>query len=697
MIDLSLLLSPRAIAVIGASGDATKVSGRTLTYLRKYGYRGKVYVVNPKADEIRGYPCLHTVSSLPEGIEVAVILLPIGSLEATLEECAAHGIRLVVGVAGNSPPAEEPALQARLQMICRRSGMRMIGHNCVGFIVPLSGVTATISAELAHALPPPGSIALLTQSGALGNSLLQGFNANRLGLRAWVSTGNEVDLDVIHLTESFLNDPSTKIVALFVEGLKYGAHLMGLARLARSLGKAIVVRRAGKSDLGRRASASHTGKLAGGGRVWQGIAKQGNLIEVSSLDEMLDVLLVLDTFGVVASSKPTGVGVLTVSGGVGVIIADEAHCRGLELPDFAPATHEALSRILPPHISLNNPVDTSYISEEAFCQAAAEILSDPSIGTVILVFMSLLHDMSKLMQPLLELAEEAKALGKHVAIAPVVSSDPIGMAVIGQLRKAGLLALPSVERCVAALGLWNSAAYVTSEPLSPPVAVASQESRIALAAGIPEPAQRLCADVNEAVAFAEQYSYPLVLKVSSEDLPHKTEVGGVILGIRNRDELESAWVRLASSIAANAPHARVEGYLVQEMILDAVEMIVGCSRDPEFGPVLMFGWGGILAETIDDTTFVSLPASRAEIAQALAGLKVSKILDGVRGRPPADREAAIDAAMRLGQIFLSWPEIAEIDVNPLLVRSRGHGVVAPDILVIGSLVDSSADLANTLE
>jgi acyl-CoA synthetase (NDP forming) len=682
--NLQRLLAPRSIAVVGASPDRGKLAGRPLAYLDDYGFSGTVFAVNPKYQTIGRFSCVAAIDELPDGVDLALILVPAPDVASALDACGRRKIPFAISIASGFAEAGETERQVELQEICGRRDIRLIGPNCVGMIVPAGAVTATFSTELRNRLPKPGATALITQSGALGNSLLQSFNAHDVGLRAWISTGNEADLDVIALAEQLVADVDTRVVALFVEGFKDGIRLMPLAREARRQGKAIVVLRAGRSDQGRVASVSHTGKLAGATRVWRGLVRQGGLIEVSSLDEMLDLLIAYEALGAPRQHEPDGLGVLTISGGLGVLIADEAAERGLPMPRFTQPTVSGLRALLPPTMSVANPVDTAlFTTEDGYVRCAELVLEDSGIGTLLLVLTSLAHNYTRLMPWLIELAHRARASGRHLAITFLSSSDQLRADQQLALAGAGALVLPSAERCVAAL-----AQRLAARPADVPAAAVPKGSEaggatsVAARAGVPEPAQQICHTLEEATAFAEGVGYPVALKVVSVDIPHKTEVGGVALGIADPEALGRAWGNMERAVRARSPSARIDGYQVQEMVTEAVELIVGCSHDREFGPVLMLGWGGIFTEVVDDVAFLALPATRPEIAQALEKLRVAKLLAGARGRPAADTQAAIDAVLRLSNVFLTTPGLVELDVNPLLVRPRGRGVVAVDLLAI---------------
>lgn len=669
--------------VIGASPDLSKLPGRPLAYLERFGFGGSVYAVNPKYERIGAYPCCPTIDDLPEAVDLALILLPATGVADALEACGRRGIPFAISIASGFTEAGDAAAQDRLVEICRRTGIRLVGPNCVGLLVPDGAVTATFSTELGRSMPRAGRIALVTQSGALGNALLQGFNSFGLGLRAWISTGNEADLGLLDFVAHFIDDPHTDVVALFTEGLRDGDSLVPLLRRARAAGKTVVALRAGRSEAGRGASASHTGKLAGSMRVWSGLARQGGLIEVASVDEMLDVLSAVQAFGATAAPRGDSLGVLTVSGGLGVVIADGAADQGLSLPRFGERTMADLRTLLPPQMSVANPVDTAlFTSAGGYAACADFVLDDPSVQTLILVLSSLSHRYDELGGWLETLGRRARTLGKSVAVTYLSSTDQLDRDTRIRLLDAGVLSLPSAERVVAAIGaraaLQRNLALAAESPDAP--AVGSQDDPLA-AAGIPQPRQTVCSTLAEATAFAGRVGYPVVLKVVSPDIPHKTEVGGVTVGIADAPALAQAWEAMRASLAAKAPDAVIEGFQVQEMVTDAVELIVGCSRDPEFGPVLMIGWGGIYAEIIEDVDFLAIPATRREVETALSRLRVSRLLDGARGLPAADREAAVAAILRLSGWFAARDD-AEFDVNPLLVRPAGAGVVAVDVLTV---------------
>jgi acetate---CoA ligase (ADP-forming) len=710
---LERLIEPRAIALIGASPDATKLAGRPLGYLQRYGYKGKVYGVNPKHQEVQGVRCFADVQSLPDEVDLALILLPATGVADALLACGQRGIPYAISIAGGFAEAGDAAQQERLVQTCAQYGIRLVGPNCVGLLNPRAGVTATFSTELKNRMPRPGSMVLLTQSGALGNSLLQSFNDLDLGLATWVSTGNEADLGVLELVEHFLGDADVRSIVLFVEGLKDGERLLPLARRAHAAGKTIVVLRAGRSQQGRAASISHTGKLAGAWKVWRDISRQGGLVEVQTLDELLDLAVVLDVAGDAATDSAQGLGVLTISGGLGVLISDAAAQSQLPLPAFATSTQAALREILPRQMAVANPVDTAlFTDEKGYARCADAVLEDSSIGTLLLILTSLAHDYAALMPWLGQLGTRARLAGKLVAISFLSSSDQLGREQRQQLQAAGVLVLPTAERVVTALG--HRLGVLTSRHRLaqdyPGQAIAQVDLRCALKgkgdgiaphaqaidgflsrAQIPQLPERVCTSIDEATQFASASGYPVVLKVVSQDIAHKSEVGGVALGITDAAAMRQAWNEMQRSIAQKAPQATVSGYLVQPMAAEGLELIVGCSVDPELGKVVMVGHGGIYAEAMDDVRFIGLPASKGEIRAALNALRIAPAFQGARGKPVLDLEAAVDVVERLAEAFHRDKDIREVDINPLLVMPAGHGALALDLLVVPEKFEASVE------
>ncbi|WP_246105214.1 acetate--CoA ligase family protein [Rhodoligotrophos appendicifer] len=673
---LERLFTPRGIAVVGASPDAAKLSGRPLSYLRRYGFNGTIAPVNPRYTDIDGIRCYPDIASLPDGIDLALILLPAPAVPDALEACGKRGIPFAISVASGFGEAGDRALQDRLVEICERYGTRLVGPNCVGLLIPSLAVTATFSTVLRSRMPRPGRLVLATQSGALGNSLLQSFNDLDIALRAWISTGNEADLGLLDLVEHFIADGEAQLIALFIEGVKDGDRLAALAHRAAAAGKQIVALRAGRSAVGRKASISHTGKLAGSFRVWQDLARRCGLIEVDTLDALLDICLAFDKFGPPSRSTPGGLGILTISGGLGVLMSDTAESLGIPLAEFTPDTSRALRVLLPPQMSVANPVDTALFADEgSYMQAARLVLDDPQVETLILVLTSLAHDYRALAPRIAELGHHAKAQGKRVGLTFLSSSDQLAREDRQPLLAANVLVVPTAERLLAALSGHRTASLVA---LAAGSGSAATPETFLVTAKVPLVQTRLCRTVDEAVATAKAEA--VVLKIVSPDIAHKTEVGGVRIGIRGADAVAAVFGDIMRSVAEKAPGAQVDGIEVQPLVSDGVELIVGCSVDVELGRVLMVGAGGIFTEVLADVAFLPLPTSPAAVSGAIESLRIAPMLQGARGKPILDLAAAAEIIARIGNVFHASPSIAEVDVNPLIVRQQG--AVAVDALVV---------------
>ncbi len=730
---LSRLLEPKSIALIGASPDTAKLPGRPLAYLRRYGFSGAIYPVNPRYREIDGLTCHASVADLPEGIDLALILLGASGVCEALEQCGQRGIPFAISIAGGFAEAGDHVSQARLAEICDRYSIQLVGPNCLGLMNPRSGLTATFSSVLREAMPRPGSVVLLTQSGALGNAMLQSFLTHDIGVHAWVSTGNEVSIGVLDLLEHAIEDEAAGLVLLFVEALRDGARLLPLARRALARGKPVVMLRTGLSQMGRTASVSHTGKLAGAPAVWRDVIRQAGVIEAHSLDDLVDHAQLHECGALLLSHAATqaervarvraagAIGVVSASGGQGVMIADSATAAGLSLPAFAESVQRELRAMLPPQMPVTNPVDTALFADglalERCCRA---VMADPSIGTLLLTVSSFANDYAAMIDWLCDLGRSARDQGRLLALTYLSSSDRMPVEMRHRLQQAGVLEMPTQQRIVAVLGCRRAwwarvlAAQETPEDLPRVKAAglsreASREDRdrslevrpdsslgdprspggaqgdaagFMQRASVPLVPERLCQTLDEAIAAAASLGFPLVLKVASPDIAHKTEAGGVALDITDEASLGRAWRGMVETVSARAPDARIQGYVLQPQMRGGGELIVGCSLDAELGRVLMVGAGGIWAELIEDVVFIGLPATRDEIREALSRLKVMAVLRGARGGPALDIEATLALIDRLGKQFVAETWVAEVDINPLLVRPRGQGVVALDSLVV---------------
>ncbi len=682
------LFNPRAIAVVGASPDEHKLSGRPLKYLLANGYRGDIYPVSARHSVISGLTAYASIDDLPGNTDLGLIMLPAAAVPDALEGLGRRGVAYAISVASGFAESGNTQLQERLSDICSTYDIRLIGPNCVGFINPSCGVTATFSTVVGRRMPAPGHLAIVTQSGALGNAMLQNCNELGLGIRCWVSVGNEADLGALDFLRHLIDDQGTRTIACFIEGLKDGGELVALGRRARANGKTVLVLRAGRSLLGRQASISHTGKLAGSPRVWTDVARQAGILEVRTLDDLVDMCLALELLGTRDPRAPQGLGVLTISGGLGVLVSDFCAEWKIPVPTFAVETQARLRGLLPSQMAVANPVDTAlFADEKGYAACAQAVIEDPEVGTLLLILTSLAHDYEALSVWLTTFAARARQNGRRVAVSFLSSADQATADQRRRLHEAGILVLPDALRVVKALGglalLASDVAASASATAPEGGAFTTGDHQVFLdLAGIASPAAIKCASASEAVVAANRIGIPVVMKVASPDLPHKTEAGGVRLDLASPAAVEAAFAGIMDDVRRHAPQARIEGVTVQAMVQDGVELILGGTTDPELGKVIILGSGGILAELLDDVTFRVPPLSRRDADDMIHALRCAPLLRGFRNLPKADLAALSNAIMNVAAIFAASPDLREVDINPLSVLPDGKGVKALDVLLV---------------
>lgn len=665
---------PKSIALVGVSDDVKKASGRPLHFLERHGFAGKIYLVGTAA-EIRGRPVLQDVADLPEGIDLALILNRAADVPAVLAQCAARGIGAAISVAGGFDDETGRLLQA----VLRDTEIRLVGPNGTGLIVPEGAVTPSMASELNVALPKAGHVAIVTQSGAMGNAIMELLRVRGIGIRAMVSTGNEADVDALELIDYLIDDPKTKIIAVYAEGFKNGDRFANVARKAQKVGKPIIVRRTGLSPQGRAAAVSHTGKLSGAAAVWKGVIEQFQLVDADSLEAMADAISAFDKFSIPLRPSPNRLGILSLSGGQGVAATDAAFVAGLDVPPFSSSLAANLKSVLPPRVAATNPIDLSFTDESTLAATARALVEHGSLDGVIVIGTGLLHKAAPLAAALENVARLAFTRGIPLIFTSLSPADPMLVEFAATMPSPGILILPSPERSVRALAaFWR----VAASPSANAGVQRTEASRSNELKELPSPRAFTSASLGQALEWARSAAaWPLVLKVVSSDIPHKTEVGGVAVGLNDEEALTHAWQKMERSVVELAPDARLQGFQLQEMVR-GVEVLIGCTHDPEFGPTMTIGWGGILAEVINDTSSLLLPVSDSEIRNAISRLKIGKMLAGVRGEKPADIDALVDAVQCVAGTFLADESITEMEINPVVVRTKGNGAVAVDSLII---------------
>ncbi|MEW6336948.1 MAG: acetate--CoA ligase family protein [Acidobacteriota bacterium] len=685
---LDRILAPRSLAVVGVSSRAESLSGRLLANLFNAGFTGPVYPVNPRAGAVRGLRCYPSVAAIPESVDLALLMVPRDAVLETVEDCLGAGARgLVVITAGfrEGGDAGAEAERSVLQRV-RAAGVRTIGPNCMGLINTDS--TVRLDATFSPVAALAGNVAFGSHSGALGVALLELAREAGLGFSQFVSLGNSADVNVCDLLEAWEHDEATRVVMLYLEAIEEPRRFLEVAgRVARV--KPVVVLKAGRSAAGQRAASSHTGALAAADTGIDAILRQAGVIRAATLEELFDTARSL---AAVPPPKGRRVAIVTNAGGPAIAASDALESSGLELAALSPQTRASLRGFLPPEAAVGNPVDMlPSATSENYRDAVSFVAADAGVDALLTIMVT------PIMVGPLDIAggiaPAARSCGKPVL--SVFMTDP-------RFHEAarGIAGLPptfrfpeAAARALAAVALRGgsprrdleapapapsrslAAARVGADGfLSPPDAFA-----LLAEVGIPVAPFEIVASTEALPDAARRLGFPVVLKGFGSALVHKTEAGAVAVGLRDADELRAA----ARTMAARLDAAGVapDGYLLQRFVGGGREMILGATRDPHAGPLVMCGLGGVAVEAMRDVSFRPAPLSGADAEAMLSELRGEALLGAFRGRPPADRAALIRSLVALGGVIAANPEIAECDVNPLLVLDEGRGCVAVDARV----------------
>ncbi len=687
---------PRSLAIIGASSDPERIGGRPLRFLIEGGFAGALYPVNTAGHaELQGRTAYRSVLDLPEAVDHAIIAVPLPAVEQAVADCARRGVRAVqVFTAGFAEAgAEGAALQLRLVALARASGMRMIGPNALGLINPATGLFATFSTLLNGLRPVAGRIGLATQSGAFGSATYGAAALRGLGLSCAVATGNEADVEVAECIDYLAEDPHTRVICTALEACRNGSALRAALLKAADAGKPVIAMKIGRSALGAAAAATHTGGLAGNDAVIDAVLAECGAVRAHSIDQMLDIASFCD----ITHALPAGprVGVVTGSGGIGVLMADEADELDLVMPPLPNAAQEALHQILPFAVPAN-PYDTT-----------AQITSVPKGVERVIEAMLELGDCDTVVAYLAHAGLSPERFAQtEQALAAIKQSHPQRLLMIvmlsapevaRRLGESGIPVFADPSRAMRALGAaWllrqrrealhrvvvvtPRAATAAGVSLIGPAATEAEAKAVLAKAGLPIPQERVCASPEAAMQAADDIGYPVVAKILSADITHKTEVGGVMLNLADADAVAAAFDELMRRAALHRPDARLEGVLIAPMVKGGIETIAGAVMDPVFGPMLMFGLGGVATELFRDVAFASAPLSLARAERLIDSSRASLMLRGWRGAPPADRAALADALVKLSVFAAEHAhELQAIDINPLVVRE--HGCVCLDAVI----------------
>ncbi|MCS6936213.1 MAG: acetate--CoA ligase family protein [Candidatus Bipolaricaulota bacterium] len=695
--DIKLLFEPRTIAVIGASHDPNKIGYKIVQNIVSNGYGGRVFPVNPKGGEIVGLRAYASVRDIPDEIDVALIVVPAKAVFQTVQECAAHGVKFVPIISSGFSEVGNLEEERKIVAYARAHGMRVLGPNIFG----LYSVTPSLNASFGPREIPKGNVAIVTQSGALGVAMIGKAAAEKMGLSAIISVGNKADIDEADLLEYLVPHAETRVILMYIEGVKNGERLVTSLKRA-SKQKPIIVIKAGRSRRGAIAAASHTGSLAGATEVFDAIMKQCGVLRAESIREAFHWCKFLAT-----SVLPRGAEtvIITNGGGVGVLATDACETYSVELYDDLQVLEKIFSPVTPEFGSTKNPIDlTGQATAADYDQALAAAQRSDAIHAVIALYCeTALFDIASF-EPMIERNFRAfQAQGK-----PVVFSALGGEKVerlTETLRHRGVPIFADVTEAVSCLGaLYEHHRYVTQpeEPvesfeldtsaLEKILEAARRERRgfllaheaqqLLRIARIPVPRSAIARTLEEAVRYAEEIGYPVVLKVVSRDILHKSDVGGVALDLDNAHEVADAYGAILHNCRTYKPGAVIDGIEVSRQVPPGTQIIIGARRDPSFGPIVMVGLGGIYVEVMKDVSFRALPIGRQDALNMLKELKSYPLLLGVRGEERRDVDAVIEVLLRVGALLLASEGISDIEINPLIVYEHGRGGIAVDARVL---------------
>ena len=690
------LLNPASVAVIGASRDRAKIGGAVLANLIQAGFKGPIYPINSQSFEVQGLKSFASLGAMGGRVDVAVICLPAPEVETAIKQCAAAGVHGVVVISSgfSEVSAQGRAVQDRIVELVRSSGMRMVGPNCMGILNTDPAVN--LNATFAPVMPPPGNIGMLSQSGALGIAILDHARHRNIGLSSFISAGNKADVSGNDMISYWADDPRTRAIVLYLESFgnprKFARLTPAVARL-----KPIVAVKSGRSAAGRRAAMSHSASLASLDIAVEALFEQTGVIRTNTLEELFDVVSLLSMQPVPAGPR---VGVVTNAGGPAILLADACEARGLQLPELADATRAELRSFLSSSAALSNPVDmTAQAGSDAFADTIAAVGRDPNIDVVVAIYIPpMVTAPVEIARGIARGAAEVPA-EKPIACAFMSSEQPPDEINAGPRGSIPCYKFP--ENIAIALqaanhyGRWRERPRGNIETLGeagetairavidhalegadgPRWLAPDRLSAILQAAGI-EVIASAQTTVEQAPAVAQSLGFPLVAKIISPDVIHKSDVGGIVMGLRSAPEVEAAVGRLRDRMSELGK--RLDGILLQREAGQWIEALVGVTTDPTFGPLIVCGIGGVTVELVKDVAFRLHPVTDVDAAQMVAGLRSTPLLDGYRGAPAGDRPALISIIRKISALVELVPEITELDLNPVKVLPPGRGAVVID-------------------
>ena len=698
---LDFIFNPSSIAVIGASEDRKKVGHVIFKNLIEQGFKGKVYPVNVKRKEILGRKCYSSVKDIPDKIDLAIIAIPAKGVLPVIKDCADQGVKGVVVITAGFREigGEGIQLEKEITKIVKEAKMKMVGPNCLGVINTFNNMNATFAPNL----PPSGRVSFFSQSGALGVALIDWAIENDFGFNKFVSLGNKADLNETDFLEYFGNDPDTDVILGYIEDIKDGKRFLEIAQKVAKI-KPVIIIKSGSTETGARAASSHTGALAGSDRALTEAFKKAGIIRVNGIKELFEMA---EIFKVKKLPKGNRLLVITNAGGPGIIAADTADRLGIRLDPMSKSSIEAIVDKLPPTASLYNPIDViGDATSERYKVVLEQAIKDEVVDGICVILTP-------------QAVTDTENVAKEIININKISEKPIFTCFIGGKKvKSAVKILKSQQiPCYSdpsvAINSYRklidfSIIKSKKEPEIPKIEILPENkekvklilevlenagvtsigdentTEILSLYGFNFPKKALARTPEEAVEIAEKIGYPVVLKVSSPNILHKTDVGGVKLNLKNAEEVYNGFVDITLNVKRFMSSAYIKGVMVYEMVTDGKEVILGVSYDKTFGHMIMFGLGGIYVEVLKDVSFRITPVSKEEAYEMIEEIKGSKILEGVRGEPPYDKENIVDKILRLSQLVTDFPIIKEVDINPYVVKHKG-GIALDARMIIGRI------------
>lgn len=700
--DLERFFNPRSIAIVGASQDLGTISGQPLAHLQSHGYRGVLYPVNPRYQEILGIKCYASLDALPEAPDLVLILIQAARVAQTLRQCGKKGVPyVIIFSSGYSETGGEGVdMQQELAAIAREYNLGVIGPNCQGMINIADQVFAGFGSVFKDDYEA-GTVSMVSQSGGFGFSVMNlAAKTGGLNFRQMVTTGNEIGVSTLDFMDYFIDDKQTEVIVGYIEGLKDAHRLIEIGDKALAREKPILAWKVGNTEQGQRAAASHTANLGGEMALYRAAFNQAGIIQVEDIQDVIDIGRAFRSGRLPRGNR---IAIITISGGAGILMTDEVVNRGMQVPQLAAHTIAKLKDIVPSFGSLLNPIDLTagiFNNPEMIRQALQPIIDDPNVDCIAMINASLQGDLAT------KVAAEIASIAQTADMPFYLSwsaRDEVAAEAYAYLDQAQIPHYKSPVRCgrAAAAVSYYAAALRRRSALAgeQPLVLEGKAARAALAGkrddvaeyaakrilseyGIPVTREELAASREQAIAYARRIGYPIVMKVQSPDISHKTEAKAVRLGVVSDVEVAAAYEQILANARAYKPDARIEGVLVQEMVAGGIEAILGVTNDRLFGPAVMFGLGGIFAEVLKDVAFRVAPVTRSVALEMIAEIKGYPLLTGARGAAHADIDALADAIARLSALAVDLKDhLAELDINPLFVFPRGNGVKAGDALI----------------